>query len=91
VTTEEPEAEMLPLAEVVSLRAEAIVGRRRVLTGAKNSLQMVLRLTTPPTDETVVRPSLSIACVMDCSGSMNGEKLRFAKKAVLKLVKHLTP
>jgi len=30
VTTEEPEAEMLPLAEVVGLRAEAIVGRRKV-------------------------------------------------------------
>lgn len=28
---------------------------------------------------------------MDCSGSMRGEPLRFAKKAVLKLVKHLTP
>lgn len=91
VAQAEPEAEVLPRDEVSDFCVEAIPGRRRVLTGTRNALQLVVRLTTPPSDASQVRPPLCIACVMDCSGSMSGEKLRFAKKAVLKLVKHLTP
>jgi len=90
VVAEEPEAETLPRNEVAEMKVEAIAGKTKVLAGTRNALQLVVRLTTPPSDEAQARPPLSIACVMDCSGSMRGEKLRFAKKAVLKLVKHLS-
>lgn len=87
---EEPEAEVLPLDEVGGMKVEAIAGRSHVLIGARNPLHVVVRLTTPQIDESqAVRPPLHVACVMDCSGSMSGHKLDYAKKAVLKLVKHL--
>lgn len=87
----EPEAEMLPREEVVGMEIEAIPGRSKVLAGARNALQVVVRISTPKIDESLrVRPPLHVACVMDCSGSMGGKKLDYAKKAVLKLVKHLS-
>merc|ERR1740123_1948445 len=89
--TEEPEAEALPCDEVADMQIDAVAGRRQVLSGARNAMQLIIRIATPPSDPSQTRPPLHVACVMDCSGSMGGEKLRFAKKAVLKLVKHLTP
>jgi Ca-activated chloride channel homolog len=32
-----------------------------------------------------------MACVLDISGSMSGDKLKFAKRAVCKVIKHLSP
>merc|ERR1740123_654048 len=89
--TEEPEAEALPCDEVADMQIDAVAGRRQVLSGARNAMQLIIRIATPPSDPSQTRPALQIACVMDCSGSMSGEKLKFAKKAVLKLVKHLAP
>lgn len=86
----EPESEMLPREEVADLKIEAIPGRNTVLSGTRNVVNMVIKICTPKVDESEKqRPTLHVACVMDCSGSMGGEKLRYAKKAVLKLVKHL--
>eukprot|EP00929_Paragymnodinium_shiwhaense_P058400 TRINITY_DN29242_c0_g1_i1.p1 TRINITY_DN29242_c0_g1~~TRINITY_DN29242_c0_g1_i1.p1 ORF type:complete len:550 (+),score=95.39 TRINITY_DN29242_c0_g1_i1:96-1745(+) len=90
----EPEAEVLPRSEVEELKIEAAPGRRRVLSGAKNSVQLAIRVTTPPqaaAQEEEVRRPLHVACVLDCSGSMQGQRLAYGKKAVLKLVKHLHP
>lgn len=87
----EPEAEALPREELAGMHVDAIPGRGYVLAGAKNAVQVVVRINTPKIDESqTVRPPLHVACVMDCSGSMGGQKLDYAKKAVLKLVKHLS-
>merc|ERR1719195_1034786 len=86
----EPESEMLPREEVADLKIEAIPGRNTVLSGTRNVVNMVIKICTPKVDESEKqRPTLRVACVMDCSGSMGGQKLLYAKKAVLKLVKHL--
>merc|ERR1719401_3273770 len=91
--SEEPEAEVLPRAELQAVKIEAIPGRRRVLAGAKNNMHAVIRICTPGPDEEVIarRPPFKVACVLDNSGSMGGQKLDYAKRAVLKLVKHLSP
>merc|ERR1719487_2561884 len=58
-------------------------------------VRLLLRIKTPPAAENdggmtrPPRPPIKVACVLDCSYSMDGQKLRFAKRAVLKLVKHL--
>jgi len=85
----EPEAEVMPRSEVAELKIEAVPGRTRVLAGAKNAMQLAIRLTTPQQTEELPRPPLHIACVLDCSASMRGQKLEYAKRAVRKLVKHL--
>mmetsp|Transcript_64817 Transcript_64817/g.189653 ORF Transcript_64817/g.189653 Transcript_64817/m.189653 type:complete len:547 (-) Transcript_64817:2425-4065(-) len=87
----EPEAEMLPREEVAEMTIEALPGRKQALSGTRNSVRLAVRICTPRAEESQgARPPLHVACVMDCSGSMRGQKLAYAKKAVLKLVKHLT-
>lgn len=90
--SEEPEAEVLPRAEVQAVEIEAIPGRTRVLAGNVTHMHAVIRIRTPEPDEeaTAKRPPFQVACVLDNSGSMSGQKLDYAKRAVLKLVKHLS-
>mmetsp|Transcript_3022 Transcript_3022/g.7691 ORF Transcript_3022/g.7691 Transcript_3022/m.7691 type:complete len:525 (-) Transcript_3022:312-1886(-) len=90
-SVEEPEAEIFPGDEMAGMHVEAVPRRHHVLCGVRNTVHLVVRICTPKVDESqAIRPSLRVACVMDCSSSMRGEKLVYAKKAVLKLVKHLT-
>jgi len=49
----------------------------------------VMRVRTPADDGEETRPPVSVACVLDRSGSMGGKKLDYAKRACKKLVKHL--
>lgn len=86
----EPEAEAMPRDEASDLRVEVIPGRRFALCGVKNSVRVVIRIRTPADDVEEDRPPISVACVLDRSGSMQGSKLDFAKRACKKLVKHLT-
>eukprot|EP00930_Biecheleria_cincta_P035461 TRINITY_DN24389_c0_g1_i1.p1 TRINITY_DN24389_c0_g1~~TRINITY_DN24389_c0_g1_i1.p1 ORF type:complete len:606 (+),score=119.92 TRINITY_DN24389_c0_g1_i1:106-1923(+) len=88
----EPEAEALPREEMIEagLRVEVLPGREHVLAGVKNTVRTRVMIVTP--DQSAVatmRPPLQVVCVLDRSGSMSGERLRFAKKACQKLVKHL--
>jgi len=88
----EPEVEMLPGTETAGIDIQAIPGRHRVLCGAKSTARLVVRIITPEADDTLPkRPPLHVACVLDSSGSMGGQSLDYAKRAVKKLVKHLSP
>ena len=53
-----------------------------------NDIHLVLDLVAPKVG--VARPSVCVIPVVDCSGSMLGEKLHYAKQSLLKLVEHLT-
>lgn len=88
----EPEAEALPREEMfeAGLRVDVLPGRQHVLAGVKNTVRTRVQIVTPEQSAvTAVRPPLQVVCVLDRSGSMGGERLRFAKKACQKLVKHL--
>ena len=53
--------------------------------------EIFLRVDVTGLGETGQRPSLDLAVVLDRSGSMGGDKLRFAKKAVDTLIDRLLP
>jgi Ca-activated chloride channel family protein len=92
VMESEPEMEMLPGTETADIDIQAIPGRTYVLCGAKTTARLVIRIITPEADATLPkRPPLHVACVLDSSGSMAGQSLDYAKRAVKKLVKHLGP
>jgi Ca-activated chloride channel family protein len=78
---------MPELVDSTQVRAVAVVGRRAALIGVKNTVNVLVKIQTEPCER--VTPSLHASCVMDKSGSMSGSKLKFAKRAVRKLVKHL--
>lgn len=52
---------------------------------------LVVSLVAPPLDWVAERPKLCVLPVIDLSGSMQGNKLEYAKKSVLKLIEHLRP
>jgi len=85
----EPESEAMPRDEALDLRVEVVPGRRHTLSGVKNIVRVVMRIVTPADDAEDDRPPISVACVLDRSGSMDGTKLDFAKRACKKFVKHL--
>jgi len=56
-------------------------------TSDEQELSLVLKIQTPASAHQ--RPPLHVSVVMDRSGSMHGDKLKHAKRAVRKLIKHL--
>jgi Ca-activated chloride channel family protein len=56
-----------------------------------NKTHMVFSLTAPKLDWEAKRPPLVIVPVIDISGSMDGDKLDYAKKSVIKMLDHLKP
>ena len=52
---------------------------------------LVLSLKAPAIDWVTQRPKLCLLPLIDLSGSMQGPKLEYAKRSLLKLVEHLTP
>lgn len=57
----------------------------------ENSLHLVVSLTAPKIDWQQKRVPICIVPVVDVSGSMQGDKLHFAKQSLLKLIDHLQP
>lgn len=56
-----------------------------------NDVHLIVSLKAPKIDWQSRRPPVCITVVLDVSGSMQGEKLDYAKKSVIKLVDHLQP
>jgi len=52
---------------------------------------LVVSLAAPHGDARAARPPVCVIPVLDVSGSMEGEKLHYAKQSILKLVDHLAP
>ena len=55
----------------------------------ENELHLVVTLTAPKKDWENKRPPICVFPVIDISGSMDGDKLDYAKKSAIKLVEHL--
>lgn len=56
-----------------------------------NDVHLVVTVTAPKSDWQAQRPSLCVIPVLDISGSMQGDKLAYAKQSILKLIEHLAP
>lgn len=54
-----------------------------------NTPHLVVSLKTPALDWVEKRPAIAILPCIDLSGSMQGDKLAYAKQSVLKLIEHL--
>lgn len=65
--------------------------RDTALRGIKNSQSILLTVATGAAPARAVRAPLHVSIVVDRSGSMSGQKMVCAKRAVRKLIKHLVP
>lgn len=63
----------------------------KVLFSQVNKNHLVVSLEAPPLSKSERRLPICIVPVIDISGSMQGSKLDYAKKSVLKLIDHLQP
>ncbi|MCE5254864.1 MAG: VWA domain-containing protein [Actinomycetia bacterium] len=72
-----------------SIKVQARLSHPVVRTGEPT--EIFLRVDVTGLGETGKRPPLDLAVVLDRSGSMQGEKLRYAKKAVDTLIDRLLP
>lgn len=88
---QEPEEELGTREEAQGFSVDVISGHSHVLSGVRNQVRVLLHVRTPSADSAALmaRPPLRVACVLDNSGSMGGPKLAYAKRAVMKLIKHL--
>jgi len=87
----EPEAEVGPREEMEGFSIQAVPGRQSVLCGVRAPVNVLVTIRTPAADEAALaarRPPLRVVCVLDRSGSMGGQKITYAKRAAMKLVKH---
>eukprot|EP00300_Choanocystis_sp_HF-7_P013032 c1812_g1_i1.p1 GENE.c1812_g1_i1~~c1812_g1_i1.p1 ORF type:complete len:554 (+),score=149.78 c1812_g1_i1:75-1664(+) len=60
------------------------------LVGVKSTIPVLIEILTSAVPAQA-RPAIQISCVMDRSGSMAGSKIKYAKRAIKKLIKHLEP
>jgi len=64
--------------------------KQHCIAGVKATMPVAVQINSPISSTTISSPPLCMVCVLDVSGSMMGDKLKFAKRAVCKVIKHLT-
>ena len=73
------------------MKAQARFTFEKVSFEQDKDVHLVVSLQAPKIDWQSKRPSVCIIPCIDISGSMQGQKLDYAKKSVLKLIDHLQP
>lgn len=73
------------------MKIEARFTHDKVRHDQENTVHLALTLKAPKVDWQAKRPPICIIPVIDCSSSMSGDKIAYAKKSVLKLLEHLQP
>lgn len=73
-----PEIQLIPLREAIS-------------SERSTTLDILIRIIPPELEETIQRPTLNIGLVIDRSGSMQGEKIEYARQAACYAVQQLLP
>lgn len=75
------------------LSVSARLVQDKVLLGSKGMVTMALTLQTPPapTSDRQPQKAVDLVVVLDRSGSMNGRKISDARRAVQRLIGHLSP
>lgn len=71
------------------LKGSLALSHGKVLAGSSFELYGDLRLTADAGDRAKVRAPISLAVVLDTSGSMSGEKIDEAKRSVVKLLRDM--
>lgn len=73
------------------MKIEARFNHTCVHFAQSTDTNLVVSLTAPVVNTSVVRPKLAIVVCVDTSGSMGGQKLEYAKLSIEKLIEHLKP
>lgn len=73
------------------VRLHAQLDRGAILHNRDGTVRVEVQLETDSQDDSMTRQSSDIVVVVDTSGSMAGEKLRFAQEAIVTLVNRLEP
>lgn len=73
------------------MQIEARLTFDKVQFDQDNTAHLVVSVTAPPIKVEEQRPSICIVPVIDVSPSMEGPKLEYAKRSLIKLIEHLSP
>jgi Ca-activated chloride channel family protein len=72
----QPKITLIPLREVVA-------------SDVSTTLDVIVRIESPQAQQTLERPKLNLGLVIDHSGSMQGQKMDYARKAAIYAVEQL--
>lgn len=72
------------------MKIDASVTYSKVQFDKENDAHLVISLSAPAVSAEAKRPPLCIIPLIDVSGSMQGEKLIYAKRSIIKLIDHLS-
>jgi Ca-activated chloride channel homolog len=73
------------------MKATAQLTFEKIACDEAKDAHLVVSLTAPHQDSLAPRAPVCVIPVLDVSGSMDGQKLHFAKQSILKLIDHLAP
>jgi len=77
---------------IPEFKLKALPLRNYCISGVKTEIPVLVQIETPfAISQEKAKPPIAISCVLDRSGSMSGSKLKFAIRAVCKVIKHLGP